>query len=311
MNLIGKNVTFGPVVAGVVLLGVGAAFGQAVKFEPTLLAGKRYTVKMEQKGSSKMAMGDVQMDQKVDMLMVNVMEAKKADEGDVAVSMKNGRLKLATEVLGQKMEFDSDSPETAHPMLGGMMKSLADSEVSAVVKPDGTLADVKLSGGASGGGSPLGDMGLGPEMMEAMVKGYLGEGFPKEAVEPGAEWDHGVEVPMAQMKGRKVATHYKFEGMEAPEGSEKKLAKVSFKGTLGEAPEGEESKSTSLGGLNVSIEISELTMEGVMYYDVEKRFFTVSKSTSKMVMGMNNGETTMEIPTTQDQVTVLEKLEDL
>ncbi|MDG2125469.1 MAG: hypothetical protein P8J87_17325, partial [Verrucomicrobiales bacterium] len=104
---------------------------------------------------------------------------------------------------------------------------------------------------------------------------------------------------------------YKYEGMEAPEGSETKLAKVSFTGTLEPATEGEESSTTSVGGLNVAIDVSEMTLEGVMYYDAEKRFFTVSKSTSKLVMAMNNGETTMELPTTQTQVTTLEKVEDL
>ena len=74
MNLKGMNLSFGPVVAGVMLAGIGISAGQAIKFEPTLTAGKRYTVKMEQKGTSKMAMGDVQMEQKVDMLMVNQVE---------------------------------------------------------------------------------------------------------------------------------------------------------------------------------------------------------------------------------------------
>ncbi|MDG2122996.1 MAG: DUF6263 family protein, partial [Verrucomicrobiales bacterium] len=206
MNLNGMNLNIGLMVAGVVLAGSGMATGQAVKFEPTLEAGKRYTLKIEQQGASQMTMGDLQMEQKVSMLMVNQIEAKKAEGDDVALAMKSGRLKMELDVLGQKMQFDSESPGTAHPMLGGMVKGLADSSLTALLKADGTVADVKIEGGSEGGGAnPLGNIGLGPEIMAELLKSSLGEGFPDEAVEPGTEWDYGLAVPMAQMNGRKVA----------------------------------------------------------------------------------------------------------
>ena len=95
----------------------------------------------------------------------------------------------------------------------------------------------------------------------------------------------------------------------SPEGSEKKLAKVTFTGKLaGEADAGSPGEEAALP---IKMDIKDMKMEGVMYYDAEKRFFTISKSTSKVVMSMNNGETTMEIPSTQTQVTTLEKVEDL
>lgn len=293
---------------------LGTVSAEAVSIRPMLKPGKEYRIRQAQTGETRIAMGELTMDQKMSMEMDMKIGTEAAEDGGIKASIGYEKVRTNIDMMGQKLEFDSENPDAANPLLGNALSSLIDLVVEAVYDKEGTVSSFKMvGGGASGGANPLtSGLGIGEEMFKQMAKDYSWDNYPKEPVEVGGTWTDEKKMPMGPMGEAVVAVEYKFVGTDAFKDGGPKLPKIEFTGELRESVSGKLPSGAAGGAApgGVGLKIANLKMKGTMFFDPEAAFMRHSVTDVEMVAEMNNGETTMEIPTKQKITTDLLELKD-
>lgn len=291
---------------------IGSASAEAVKIRPMLQPGKVYRLLQSQTGETRIAMGELTMDQKMAMELEMKIATAPTDEGGVKADFAYDRVKTSIDMMGQKLEFDSEKPEAANPLLGGALGAFLDLAIEAVYDKDGKVTSFKTSGADSAGDNPLAQgLGLGDDMFRQMAEEFASESYPKEPVEPGAKWTDEKKLPLGQMGEAVVALEFTYVGVEESKEGGPKLPRVDFAGKIKDSVKGEVPGGLAGAGQgNVGLSISQLDMKGSMFYDPEISFTRRSVTDVEMVAEMNNGETTMKIPAKQKVVMELLEIED-
>ncbi len=307
MNRLPLPLTVAPFVFGLVAI---AGAEDAVTFDPTYTVGKRYHLEQTVESSMAVQMGEMKMDQKSEMVTTLSLTAL-AGEGDTKrVVGKTERVRANVNMLGQELTYDSADPDGSNSLVSGIFGSLMGEETALVFDEDDNFvkseASAKPAPPKQGGGlgAMMGGGGMASGQIERFAKDFVHNDYPPEAQDPGAKWETVRPVEVPQIGTLTTSVEHTFVGFETPEGATKDLARVDFEGTISTGSGEAKAGSTSIG-------VKGGTMKGSYFYDPAERVVRRADIAMTMAVTMNNGETAMDIPTTNNSSVVLTEIEDL
>ncbi|CAN5287027.1 hypothetical protein BH23VER1_BH23VER1_37470 [soil metagenome] len=285
-----------------------AATAEEVTFDPTYQVGKRYHYEQTINSAVKMALGELKMDQESAMVMNLSLGVTAGDSGNKLVTAKTERLRADMNMLGQAMSYDSDKPEASNSLISGIFSAAMGGETTLVFSEDDEFVEVKSApDDAAPKKGGLGGMMGGADMAGGQIQQFATDlvrnDFPEGPVAPGTSWETKQSMDVPQIGDLTTALDNTYVGMEKPEGAAKELARVDFQGTMGAGAGEAKSGSTSVGFKGGDI-------KGSYYYDPDDRVMRRLDVEMEITMTMNNGETTMELPTKQKSSALLTELED-
>lgn len=289
-----------------------ASAADTVTLKQQLLVGKRYyqTIKMNQ--ATTIDMGQIKMDQKMDMTMEASYAVTKADDGKgKRVALKFDRMVMNMDMNGQKTVIDSSAPGTNAGPLGNPFAALTGKEIRMLVDENNKVTGfenfdevVQAAGGAS---NPVVAGVFNKDALSKTIEQSGLQSLPNHPIKPGESWSFSVDMPMPQVGTGTVKGTYTYKGTSVHNGVPS--AELAVEGKINFAvADGGSNPAAQMG-----MKIKDGSMSGTIWFDNALGTARDADIHQDMTMTMNNptkpGET-LTLPMKQTIHTELIKVED-
>lgn len=132
---------------------------------------------------------------------------------------------------GKNFAYDSNNPDSAHPMLRQTLGGAAGRSFTLVYDDKGSFIDAKDTASlVTGGVEPDLTSIANARQLAALYRRSLEMGLPKMPVLPGDKWISDESVPFPQTGTVQVKLNAKFDGVVDREG--RRQAQIAFEGTM-------------------------------------------------------------------------------
>ena len=290
---------------------------EAVTVKSDWKVGKRYSTTVVMDSTTSISMGEQKMDQKMKVTTETTHTVTKGAEPDSKkMVIKYDRMALDMNMAGQKMSYDSDTPEADKAGIGASFGKVVGQEITAVVGADGKVTSVEMGDGLKSlGSNPMLNGMLSKEGLQQMLSQAGLNGVPEKPVKPGDSWTFSTEQAAPGMGSIKVSGTYVYTKNTEKGGVPcleltLKDGKVSMGAAKGSAEPGSQAAQLEAMGMK----ITGGTITGTTFFDNALGMARESDVNMTMTMTMNNPAEpgkTMEIPTKQHITTKLTKVEDV
>ncbi len=310
MNLFIRPLT---ILSAVVLSTTMACAQSAVTINQQWQVGKRYTQNMKMTQTTSITLGEMKMDQKMDISTdMTLAVTKHEDPKHKRIAVKYIHMAMETDMGGQKMSFDSAKPDAAPSPMGNPLTAIVNKEFRLVTDETDKVIDFENFdelAKTAGADNPMAAGFLSKDAISQTLRqgGLLA--LPSKPVKPGDNWPFSVEMPLPQLGKVIVKGTYTFQKTSERNGVQ--CMEIAFAGTLNmdAAAAGADSPMAKLG-----MKIEKASMTGTIWFDNALGAARGSELSQDMSMLMNNptkpGET-MKLPVKQLIVTTLSKVEAL
>jgi hypothetical protein len=204
---------------------------EAQQFVPQFLPGKTYTYRSETDVTMEVPSRDGgKTERRVTMGHEARLAALALPAGPGALlDASTQRLQFKVTSGDKEMAYDSADEKTKGSALGQHFEGARQRTVS--IEIDGTPKIVKSEEKGGGGpATPLPGMPqFGPDELKQLVSGLL-QGFPPDAVKPGAEWTQKGKRTLGQFGEMDFEITYRYKGDEAIDGAD--CAIIEFSGDM-------------------------------------------------------------------------------
>lgn len=272
---------------------------QSIRIQQSLPAGKALT----QSTTINNTMGLQNMKMGMSMNMVSEMAIHAAEEGKKRAVMKYTSAKMAMDMGGAKMEYDSegDQPSPFSELIGKEVTVLfnADGSIESIEGADDLLGDVEPGAAAQ----------LKQIFDKAQIKNTLEQSMlqnvPDKELKVDDSWNFEKEVPLPQGMGNlTMKGAYTLQGFEKLDGID--CAVIHLKGTLDGNIEG------GADAQGVSVKLEDAAYEGTIHFDNALGMPRKSDVVIDMVMMMGGlGAEAIKADVQQKIVNEITKVEDL